>query len=123
MEKVAYVLALILLVSVPPALLFWFLIHPFAKRWRNLGPKWSYTVVSVLCLLAVAGLWAAREPLLRVHYGVRLPLAIVSVLLYLFAAYLEIRRRRHLKTHILVGLPELSAKLYPGNTGIGGSLK
>ena len=114
MERVAYFLALLTVTTIPPAILMWFLIHPFADRWRKLGPKWTYALVGGFCTLCVVALVLVREPLLHTRYGVRLPLLLAALPIYLFAAYLEILRRRHLKTYILVGLPEVSSERYPG---------
>ena len=35
MDTTRYYLGILLVISVPPAILFWLLIHPFAGFWRN----------------------------------------------------------------------------------------
>ncbi len=109
METAAYVVALLLVVTMPPAVLYWFLIHPFAERWRKLGP--GPTIAAGFLAMAALGyaIWQVREPLLRVRFGFSPYLTGLGVVLYLIGAYLEIRCRRHLKLRILVGIPELSA--------------
>lgn len=108
LDKVAYWLALLTILSVPGAVLFWYLIHPFAGTWRKLGRAPTYLIASGLWGLLAYGTWQVREPLLRVRYGFDPWLSAAAAALYLIAIYLEIRCRRHLKFHILAGGPELS---------------
>src|SRR3989442_12653236 len=44
-ESIRYYLALVIVVTWPPALLFWFMIHPFVAFWQRLGPWVTYTIV------------------------------------------------------------------------------
>jgi hypothetical protein len=53
---VRYGLALIIVLTLPPALLFWVFIHPFVRFWRTLGPAWTYGLVGELIALAMVGL-------------------------------------------------------------------
>jgi protein-S-isoprenylcysteine O-methyltransferase Ste14 len=107
-DKAAYWLAVLTLLTLPGALLFWYLIHPFAATWRRLGRLPAYTIILALWTLLAYVLWLVREPLLRVRYGFNPWLAALAVVLYAIAVYIEIRCRRHLKFHILAGGPELS---------------
>jgi len=108
LETMTYWLALLIVVSLPPALLYWYLIHPFAAAWRRLGRVPTYVIVVAICLAVGYGLWRIREPLLAVRYGFNPWLTAVGAVLYLVAAYLELRCRKHLKLSILAGVPELS---------------
>ncbi len=114
METVTYYLALICVVSIPPAIGYWYLIHPFAAAWRRRGPWVTYLVVTPPCLLAAYGIWLLREPLLRVRFGFQPWLTGIGAVLYLGSIVLEILRRKHLTTAMLVGLPEVSAARAPG---------
>jgi hypothetical protein len=62
-DRLRYVLAVVAIVSYPPGLLFWFLIHPFAAKWRTVGPLVTYSVV--MPVLAIGG-----ALLLRIREGV-----------------------------------------------------
>lgn len=114
METLAYYLALLCVVTIPPAILFWYLIHPFAAAWRRRGPWATYLVVTPVCVLAGYGIWLVREPLMRVRFGFDPWLTGLGIALYLGSIVLEILRRKHLTTAMLVGLPEVSAARAPG---------
>ena len=107
-ESVAYWLAVLLLVSLPPALLWWFIIHPFAAFWRRLGPWATYIFVILACVAAGYGIWQIREPILVVRHGFNPVLTAIGVVLYVLCIYIELERRKHLTLKILVGLPEVS---------------
>ncbi len=113
METFRYYGALIVIVTVPPAVAFWFWIHPFARHWQKVGPRVTYTVALASMALLWAAIFRLRDVLLRVEYGFSLPLAILAGLFYLGAVVLEILCRRHLKLSILVGLPEVSPDSHP----------
>ena len=98
----------------PPALFFWFLVHPFARFWRRLGAVWTYALVSLPTLALMAGLFLHRDRLLVVDYGFSLWLASVAVVVLVFAGLVTARLRRQLTTRIRVGLPELSSADEPG---------
>ncbi len=110
LDSIRYWLAALTLVTLPPALLYWYLIHPFAASWRRLGRLPAYGFVGGVCVALGFGIWQLNEPLLRVDYGFDARLSAVAALLYAIAIYIEIRCRKHLKFHILAGAPELSAE-------------
>lgn len=112
-DKIAYGLALLTVLTLPGALLFWYLIHPFAAAWRKLGRRPTYSIIFGLWVLLAYGLWQFREPLLRVRYGFNPWLSALAVVLYVIAIYIEINCRKHLKFYILSGGPEL-ARYGPG---------
>ena len=110
LETVTYWLAVLTLVTLPPAFFYWFLIHPFASRWRKLGAVRTYFLVIGLCVLMGYGLWQVREPLLAVRYGFNPWATAIGAVFYLASAVIDFKARRHLKFHILAGAPELSNK-------------
>jgi hypothetical protein len=63
METIAYYIALSTIVCVPPGILLWFLIHPFARLWRRLGPAATYLIATpVLVLASMASANPCLEP-------------------------------------------------------------
>ncbi len=108
LESARYWLAALTLISMPPAFLYWYLIHPFANAWRKLGRLPAYLIVSTVCLACVYGLWRIRDPLLGADLGFSPWGTAIGALLYLSAVALEIQCRKHLKFYILAGAPELS---------------
>jgi protein-S-isoprenylcysteine O-methyltransferase Ste14 len=114
MDGFRYVVAVLVAVSVPPAILYWFGIHPFAGFWRRLGPKRAYTVLALGFAVVVWLCWRLRDPLLGRDLGTRGWLIAPGVLLYLVAAYLSREVQRHLSLRILLGVPEIVAGSGPG---------
>lgn len=108
MDTARYVLALIAVISYPPAVGWWFLVHPFVRLWRRLGRPVFYTVLTITSLIVMAAIYLHREPLLALEYGTEPALWPLVLLFYGASVYIEIRCRRHLKTKILMGVPELA---------------
>jgi protein-S-isoprenylcysteine O-methyltransferase Ste14 len=104
-----YVVAVMMLVSVPISLSLWYFIHPFAHGWRRLGPVWTYAILAVPSLAIGLGLFRFRQSLLGRDLGTN-PLVIALTVPAAVAGILVARaRRRHLTQKILVGVPELSS--------------
>ncbi len=110
METVAYYMALLVVVTVPGAILYWFLIHPFARFWRRLGAWPTFTLVAIVCLAFVAVIFRFREPLLAVRFGIRWPLVVLAAVVYAVAIWIDLERRKHLTFPILAGAPEVSSR-------------
>lgn len=103
------VMAVIVLISVPGAILVWLVIHPAADFWRRRGPVVTYMTVASLGVGLGVVLYQRRDSLL----GEVLPfdpwLAGVGLAFYGIAIWLELLCRRHLKLRTLVGLPEVGS--------------
>jgi protein-S-isoprenylcysteine O-methyltransferase Ste14 len=120
MNTTARYVALLTVVCAPPMLLFWFLIHPFAGRWRKFGPVVTYlTVVPVLIMTGIV-IFGLRNSLLRVHFGVHCPLIFPAVILLLSGVSIAVSRARHLSFSVLMGMPEVSGRDGPGRLVTGG---
>jgi protein-S-isoprenylcysteine O-methyltransferase Ste14 len=102
-----YVLAVLLIVTVPPAVFVWFVIHPFVRFWRRLGPGWTYAVLAVPWIASMGLLFHARSVLLGADFGTRWALVAVGVAVFAGALALGFTRRRQLTMSILSGIPEL----------------
>jgi len=109
LDKARYFIALLTVVTLPPALLIWFVIHPFARSWRKLGPVWTYVLLIPPIAGCMAGLYAVRSRLLAIDYGTSVPLIVLAVLCLAGAGSISRKRRRHLNFKILAGIPELSS--------------
>jgi protein-S-isoprenylcysteine O-methyltransferase Ste14 len=114
MDRARYIIALIVLLSLPPALLLWIFIHPFASFWRRLGMLRTYLLLSFPVAGVMVLLFLGREDLLRVEYGTNPLLTGLAVLSILTAAILGRARGKHLTFRTLAGAPELSLKGFPG---------
>ena len=109
MDTFRYILAVFLMIGLPPGLLLWFAIHPFASSWRKIGPKGTYTVLAVPVLAVMVALYLARGWLLAVEHGTNWLLVGLGVLCIVAGAIIARKRSRYLTKRILAGIPELSA--------------
>lgn len=114
MDSARHLLAAALLVVVPPALLFWFVVHPLVRFWRRLGPWWSLGILGVLMAAVMVGLYRVRAPLLSVEFGTRLPLVATGAACLAVATLTFVVLKRYLTLRILIGVPELSPRDGPG---------
>jgi len=109
LDTIRYYLALLTVATLPWAILYWYLIHPFVGFWRRVGPRITYGILMVLLTLSIAVTLRFREPLLAVRYGTGPVLWVAAGVAYLAAGIVERRCRRYLKFRVLVGIPELAA--------------
>lgn len=121
MENVRYFAALILLISMPPGLILWLFIHPFANFWRKLGPVWTYTILGLPMVVLGYFVYVARGILMVGDFGTSWLMIVLAAIAIISAAVIGIKRKKFLTFRILSGMPELSQKQYPGkllNEGI-----
>jgi len=109
MDLLRYVLAVCIVVGLPPGLGWWFVVHPFVEGWRRVGAGLTLTIVTILLLAAVVGLFQLRDLLVGPDLGLRWPLAGLGLILVAASLYVQQQRRKHLTMKILVGLPEVQA--------------
>ena len=107
-DRVRYFFGVLNLIVLPPGLLFWFVIHPWARWWRTLGLMRTYLVVFSVAVAFGALFFRFREQLLGVNFGVNWILVAIALLLYVLVTWLEIQYWRHLSIATLVGIAELS---------------
>jgi protein-S-isoprenylcysteine O-methyltransferase Ste14 len=105
-----------LIVAFPPAVFYWFIIHPFIGYWRRLGARRTFLLVLPFLSLMGYGIVLLRRPLLSVEFGTNYYLWPLVLLCYGVAIRTERQLRRHLKFRSLVGVPELD------RSGKGGKL-
>ena len=107
-DRVRYFFAIGSLIVLPPALLFWLVIHPWARWWRRLGLIRTYLIVVPVSVAFGALLFRFREPLLGTNLGTNWSLVAVALVLYGGVTWLEFQYWRHLSIATLVGITELS---------------
>lgn len=108
MDKTRMILGVLLVVSLPPAVLFWLLIHPFARFWRRLGPRPTYLISGVLFSLLILALYLSRATLMGPDLGTNWSFFFVGCILYFISAWISIVTRRQLDNRTFAGLPEIS---------------
>ncbi len=116
MDTVRYVFAVLVVTFLPPGVAWWLVVHPFVGFWRRVGARATITVMSVAGIGMAGALMTVRDRLVGRDLGTRLPLVVLAALLLGGAAWIALRRRRHLTMRILAGVPELERE------GDGGTL-
>jgi protein-S-isoprenylcysteine O-methyltransferase Ste14 len=113
MNTFRHVLTLLMLMFMPGAVLFWFLVHPFIRFWRRLGLRRAVAIYYPLMAAFVAGVFLLRKTLLAVDFGTNPVLIAVAV--PMLAASIVLRRKisRHLRFSTLGGLPEIAPDRHP----------
>jgi protein-S-isoprenylcysteine O-methyltransferase Ste14 len=107
-DRARYFLGVLNLMVLPPGLLFWLIIHPWARWWRMLGPMRTYLIVVPVAAAFGALLFRFRGPLLGTNFGTNWTLVAIALVLYGVMTWLELQYWRHLSIATLVGVPELS---------------
>jgi len=113
MDTFRHVLTLLMLMFMPGAVLFWFLVHPFVRIWRRLGLRRALAIFCTLLAAFAAGVFLLRKTLLAVDFGTN-PVLIAAAV-PLVAASLVLRHifSRQLRIKTLFGLPEMAPDRYP----------
>ena len=110
MDSVRYGLALLVLMLMPGALLYWFSIHPFVHFWRGVGVRATLALHLIMIAAVAYGMVLLRGRLLAVEYGTNPLLMAIAVLVLMASLVLRRALGRQLKFRILVGIPELAAE-------------
>lgn len=110
MERARYVLAALLVLGMPPALAFWFVVHPFVGFWRRVGPGVMLGGFFASYLLYMVALWPLRDLFLIRDLGFDPRLLALAIPLFLLSVVVQVRRKKHLSWRILTGVPEVSGE-------------
>ena len=113
MDSVRYVLAVACLVGFPPAIVYWFVLHPFVDFWRSVGRTRTYIVLALVFVAVGVAVYLVSGPLLAVEYGTNRWLWIPAAVCYGATVWIQLRIRKQLTFRVLVGVPELEK----GGTG------
>lgn len=106
-DRARHFLGVFHVVLLPTGLLFWFIIHPWAHRWRRLGLI-SYLFVLPPLVAVAAALFRFRARLLGTDLGTNWILISITLVLYAETTWLELQYWRDLSISTLIGIPELS---------------
>jgi len=107
MDRVRYVLAVIGWISIPPAVLYWFIVHPFVDVWRRVGKPVTFGVLSLFYVACMVALWRVRGPVLATEYGSNPWLWPAAAVCYAGAIWIQTKIRKQLRFRVLAGSPEL----------------
>jgi protein-S-isoprenylcysteine O-methyltransferase Ste14 len=114
MDTARYWMGVLVVTWLPPALLWWFLIHPFVGFWRRVGPKTTLVVMGIGYVAGIAALFPFRDAILWRDLGTRPVVLTLSAVLIGLSFWIAVRRKKQLTTRILAGIPELDPDPEPG---------
>jgi len=106
MDEVRYFFAVLLVISIPPALLMWFLVHPFIGFWRRFHAAVTLTVMLAMIGMGMFALFSVRTFLVSSDLGSEWVLMVIAALLLVPTIRLALARKKHLTMRILSGIPE-----------------
>lgn len=120
-----YWMATLLVLSLPPAVAYWFIVHPFLRFWRRVGPRVTFWTLGVFYLGSMVALFPVRDALLGRDLGFSIPLSLLAVPLLVASGIVSRKRRKHLKFGVLAGVPEVDPAQGPGllTAGIYGAIR
>ena len=107
-DHVRYFLGVFDFVLILPGLFFWFIIHPFARSWRRLGPVLTYLIVIPIAIAIGAVVFHFRKQLLGTNFETNWGLTAIALVLYAVMLWVDLKYRKQLKISTLIGIPELS---------------
>jgi len=102
-----YILGVLLVVGLPPGVVWWFVVHPFVGFWRKVGVRGTMTVMTLFFVVSVAGLVMIRDALLGPDLGSQWPLVVLGATLAAIAIFIGLKRKKYLTMRILAGVPEV----------------
>ena len=110
-----YVIGALLVISLPPAIAYWFIVHPFIAFWRRVGVKATSWFLGVFLVVSMVALFPFHHALLGRDLGTSVPLIVLAVPLLVAGGIVSRKRKRHLTFQMLAGVPELA----PESAGTG----
>lgn len=107
MDTARYVVGCFIVIALPPALVWWFMIHPFVDFWRRVGVRGTFTAASVTMVLSAIPLYFLKDLILMSDLGTNWVTISVAVVLAVVSTGIALKRRKHLTMRILAGAPQL----------------
>ncbi len=107
-DDARYWISVLFVISAPPAVAYWFIVHPFVAFWRRLGRKLAFWILAFLFLLVCFLLYLVRDDLLGRDLGASWLLFALGLPLFVITIAVALERKKYLTFWILAGAPELS---------------
>lgn len=110
LTRARYWIAVPLAISLPGAIAYWFVIHPFAGFWQRRGVRTTFGVVMTALALSILFLFLQRDRLLGQDLGFHPAFFALGVVFYACGVGLQARVGRQLSRRTLIGVPEVSGE-------------
>ena len=109
MDSVRYVLGLLIVLTLPPSIAWWYVLHLFVKFWRKIGPAGTMLVLFSLVFASVISLYSVQGMLVGRDLGTNWFLVGLGGLFIFVSWGIAASRSRHLTPKTMFGIPELQA--------------
>ncbi|MEE2905868.1 MAG: isoprenylcysteine carboxylmethyltransferase family protein [Gemmatimonadota bacterium] len=109
MDSVRYVLALLIVLTLPPSVAWWYILHLFVTSWRKIRPASTILMLLTLGFVSVVSLYSVQGLLIGQDLGANGILAGLGGFLILLSWGIAVLRSRHLTAKTMLGIPELQA--------------
>ena len=107
MDTARYVVAVLVWVALPPAIVYWLVVHPFVGFWRRVGKGTTFVALAIMFVATGFGLVLVRDWVLVREFGTHWGLWVAALVSYVTSVVIEIQCRKHLKFKTLAGVPEI----------------
>lgn len=107
MDTARYIAGCLIMISLPPSMAWWFVIHPFVHVWRRVGAELTLIVGITLMFVSMIPLFWVRDALLMSDLGTNWTMVAVAGVLVVGASWIGLKRKKFLTMRILMGVPEL----------------
>lgn len=115
MDTLRYAAALVVWTAVPPALLYWYLIHLHTGYWQTVGRTRTLMVVLPLCLLVLGAMLRWSGPVAGTDLGTSYAAFYSGLILFAGAVFADRKIRRDLEPRTVAGPTELIPGAGPGS--------
>ena len=105
-----YVIGALLVITLPPAIAYWYILHPFIGFWRRVGATPTFWFLGIFMAVSMVALFPFHRALLGRDLGTSLPLILLAVPLLVAGGIVSRKRKRHLTFKMLAGAPELASE-------------
>ena len=107
MDSVRYVLGLLIVLTLPPSIAWWYILHFFVKFWRKVGPAYTMLTLFSLMFTSAISLYSVQEILMGRDLGANWFLVGLGGLFILVSWGIAVSRGRHMTPKTMFGIPEL----------------
>ena len=108
LDLIRYGSGVMMALMLPPAIVYWFIVHPFVGFWRRVGARGTLWVLSIFFLASMAALFPLRHVLVGRDLGTSVVNLLLAAPLLVVSGIISRKRRRHLTLRVLAGVPELA---------------
>lgn len=107
LETIRFWAATWLALCLPPAIAYWFIVHPFIGFWRRMGKRVTFWAIGVFYVGSIVALIPLRGWLRGRDLGWSLGLSLIALPLLVVSGIIARKRRKHLTFRLLAGVPEV----------------